>query len=105
MRTISARVRNELAAGPSLTNFPLLCSGLFYIIIELGKISREVGILARLSDPVTILKGIGPAKAKALMIKFGTLERIGNATEEELLSVKGITAENVKEIKKSFLGE
>ncbi|MBO5896442.1 MAG: excinuclease ABC subunit UvrC [Clostridia bacterium] len=58
-----------------------------------------------LSAALTEIKGIGPAKAKSLMIKFGTLDRIGNATQEELLSVKGITAENVREIKKSFHGE
>ena len=39
------------------------------------------------------------------MIKFGTLDRIGNATEEELFSVKGITADNVQEIRKAFHGE
>ena len=66
---------------------------------------RKKHTKSALSATLTEIKGIGPAKAKALMIKFGTLERIGNATEEELLSVKGITAENVKEIKKSFLGE
>jgi ERCC4-type nuclease len=39
------------------------------------------------------------------MIKFRTLDRIGNATEEELLSVKGITKKDVEEIKKTFFGE
>ncbi len=66
---------------------------------------RKKHTKSALSATLTEIKGIGPAKAKALMIKFGTLERIGNATEEELLSVKGITADNVQEIRKSFHGE
>ena len=33
-------------------------------MIIIGKNLREVKVLARLSDPITILKGIGPAKAK-----------------------------------------
>ena len=61
--------------------------------------------MARLSDPVTILKGVGPAKAKALIIKFGTLQRIGEATRAELMSVKGITEEIANEIIKAFKGE
>ena len=44
-----------------LTIFPLRCSGFFIII---GKNLPEVKELARLSDPITMLKGIGPAKAK-----------------------------------------
>ena len=39
-----------------------LQSGLFFIII--GKNLPEVKCLAKLSDPITMLKGIGPAKAK-----------------------------------------
>ncbi len=60
---------------------------------------------AALSNTLTEIRGIGPKKAKALMIKFGALEKIGNATVEELTSVKGVTEENAKEIKKAFFGE
>ncbi len=66
---------------------------------------RKKHTKSALSAALTEIKGIGSAKAKGLMIKFGTLERIGNATPEELMSVKGITAENVKEIQKTFNGE
>ena len=66
---------------------------------------RKKHTKSALSQSLTEIKGIGPAKAKSLMIKFRTLERIGNATEEELLSVKGITKKDVEEIKKTFFGE
>lgn len=57
------------------------------------------------SQTLTEINGIGPAKAKSLMLKFGSLEKIGNATTEELMTVKGITAVNAQEIKKAFFGE
>ena len=66
---------------------------------------RKKHTKSALSQSLTEIKGIGPAKAKSLMIKFRTLERIGNATEDELLSVKGITKKDVEEIKKTFFGE
>jgi excinuclease ABC subunit C len=66
---------------------------------------RKKHTKSTLSQSLTEIKGIGPAKAKSLMIKFRTLERIGNATVDELLSVKGITKKDVEEIKKTFFGE
>jgi RecG-like helicase len=36
----------------------------FYYNVIISKSTREVKIVARLTDPVTILKGVGPAKAK-----------------------------------------
>lgn len=44
------------------------------------------------------IRGIGPTKAKALLLSFGTLGAIKNATQEQILSVKGISrtdAENI----------
>ena len=58
-----------------------------------------------LSASLTEIKGIGEAKAKALIKEFGTLEKIGNASEDELLKIKGITPEIIKEISKTFHGE
>ena len=51
------------------------------------------------------IKGIGPAKAKALIMKFGSLQKIGEATQAELMSVNGITEANAYEIIKAFKGE
>jgi excinuclease ABC subunit C len=40
---------------------------------------------------LTEIKGIGAKKANELMLHFGTLAALKNATREELLQVKGIT--------------
>lgn len=45
------------------------------------------------------IEGIGPAKKKALLEKFGSVEKIKNASVEELLRIKGINEEIVKKIK------
>ncbi len=51
------------------------------------------------------IKGIGEKKAQTLMIKFKTLEAIGKADKETLMSVPGITEANAVEIIKAFKGE
>lgn len=66
---------------------------------------RKKHTKSALSASLTDIKGIGPAKAKSLIIKFGTLQRIGEATIPELMSVKGITEANAVEIIKTFRGE
>ena len=43
--------------------------------------------------------GIGKTRRDALLKKFGTIERIKNASIEELLEVKGITEEIAKRLK------
>ena len=47
----------------------------------------KTGIASRLDA----IPGIGPARRKALLIKFGSIDKIREATEEELQSVPGIT--------------
>ena len=47
------------------------------------------------------IEGIGEVKKKALLKEFGSVERIKNASIEELTKVKGITkklAEKIKEV-------
>lgn len=46
------------------------------------------------------IEGIGPAKKKALLENFGSVERIKNADIEELTKVKGITKSLAERIKK-----
>lgn len=57
------------------------------------------------SATLTQIKGIGEKKAKNLMIKFKTLDAIGKADKETLMSVPGITEANAVEIIKAFKGE
>lgn len=46
------------------------------------------------------IKGIGKVKKQELLKRFGSVEKIKNATEEELKQVKGITEEIIKQLKK-----
>ncbi len=40
---------------------------------------------------LTQIKGVGAKRANDLMLHFGTLQRLKNATKEELMEVKGVT--------------
>ncbi len=66
---------------------------------------RKKHTKSALSAALTDIKGIGEKKAKNLMIKFKTLEVIGKADKEALMSVPGITEANAIEIIKAFKGE
>lgn len=46
------------------------------------------------------IEGIGPAKKKALLMKFGSVEEMSKASIEELMEVKGISKEMAERIKK-----
>ena len=50
------------------------------------------------SSSLLEIKGIGASKTNALFQQFKTLERIKNASVEELAAVKGITRQNAEEI-------
>lgn len=58
-----------------------------------------------LNATLTSIRGIGDKKAKNLMLKFKSLEAIGKADKETLMSVPGITEANAVEIIKAFKGE
>lgn len=53
------------------------------------KARGRIGVASRLDA----IPGIGPARRKSLLEKFGDVEGIRNASLEELLTVKGITEE------------
>jgi excinuclease ABC subunit C len=57
-----------------------------------------VGLASRLDS----IPGIGPARRKALLMSFGSLDRIVQATIEELTGIRGITPEIAQEIKSSL---
>lgn len=48
---------------------------------------------AGLASRLDAIPGIGPARRKALLQRFGSLDAIRQASIEELTSVKGITPE------------
>ncbi len=51
---------------------------------------------------LTEIKGVGAKRANDLMLHFGTLSALKEATEEELLKVKGINAETAQAICEYF---
>ena len=48
------------------------------------------------------IKGIGEKKARAVLLKFGTLEAVKNATADELAEVKGVSVKDAKSIYSYF---
>ncbi len=59
----------------------------------------------QLSSPLDSIRGLGPARKKALMKRFGSFKNICNAQASDLKLIKGITEEIVAEIKKLKAGE
>ena len=45
-----------------------------------------------------LIEGIGPVKKKRLLQRFGSVKRIAEASEEELLAIPGITKKDVKNL-------
>lgn len=66
---------------------------------------RKKHTKSALSASLMQIKGVGEAKAKALILKFSTLENIRNADIGELCSVPGITAALAEEIYRTLHGE
>ena len=63
---------------------------------------RNIHSKNALSSVLTEIDGIGKAKRRALMDRFGTLDRIMRASAEELASVSGISAGLARQIKDYF---
>lgn len=57
------------------------------------------------TSALTEINGIGEKRARALLMRFSTLENIAKASEAEIAEVKGITAAAAHEIFKAFHGE
>ena len=89
--------RNEIEISKELLNFiTLFQDEVHKTAIEYHKKLRNEGMLKSALDDI---KGIGPAKRKALLQKFGTVENIKNASIEEIMGVKGITEEIARKLK------
>jgi len=55
-----------------------------------------------ISSALSTIPGIGPIKKKRLLQKFGSFKRVKDATDEELLSVAGITKKDIEKLR-SFI--
>ena len=65
---------------------------------------RKLRARARLASPLDQVAGIGPRRRRALLRRFGSVKRIGEATAEELASVPGITLTLAAQIKERLAG-
>ncbi len=63
---------------------------------------RSLHSKRNLASVLEEIDGVGKKKQKALMEKFGTIDKIMNATEEELCTAEGIGKELAKKIKNHF---
>ncbi len=66
---------------------------------------RSLHSKRNLASVLEEIDGVGNKKRKALMDKFGTIDKIISATEEELSTVEGIGPELAKKIRKYFKEE
>ena len=67
--------------------------------IEYHRSLRGKAVLHSVLDDIT---GIGPKRRKALMKQFGDLEKIKEASIEELSSVEGMTQKTAEEVFRFF---
>src|SRR5207253_8407420 len=65
---------------------------------------RKLRARARLASPLDQVAGIGPRRRRALLRRFGSVKRIGEATAAELASVPGITLTLAAQIKERLAG-
>ncbi len=63
---------------------------------------RSLHSKRNLASVLQEIEGVGPKKRKALMEKFGTIDKIMGATEEELAKTQGIGPELAKKIRSYF---
>ena len=88
-RALMDEDRNEIKISEDL--FKLIT--LFQDTVHDTAISyhRKLRDKALTKSELDSIKGIGEAKKKALLKKFGSVEKIKNASIEELMEIKGIT--------------
>jgi excinuclease ABC subunit C len=65
---------------------------------------RKLRARARLASPLDDIRGIGPRRRRALLRRFGSLRRVGEASPEALASVPGITLTVAAQIKERLAG-
>ena len=95
--------RNELKLSDNLMNLITLFQDTVHeTAIGYHKKLRDKEITKSELDEI---EGIGPAKKKALLEKFRSVEKIKQASVEELIEIPGITEKIAEKIKKKVIGE
>ncbi len=95
-RALIDKDRNEIKISKELLNFiTIFQDEVHNTAIEYHRKLRDKEMLKSELDEI---KGIGEAKRKELLKKFGTIENIKKANLEELTSIKGINEKLAREI-------
>jgi len=63
---------------------------------------RKLRARARLRSRLDAIAGVGPRRRRALLRRFGSLRRIGEASAEELAAIPGITLTLAAQIKEEL---
>ncbi len=88
--------RKEIKLSENLMNLVTLFQDTVHeIAIGYHKKLRDKGVTKSAIDEI---EGIGPVKKKALLMKFGSVEKMSKSSIEELMEVKGISEEIAKKI-------
>ena len=99
-RALMDENRNEIQISEKLFNLITLFQDTVHdTAITYHRKLRDKSVIKSDLDNI---KGIGEAKKKALLKKFGSVEKIKNASVDELIEVKGINRELAKKIKESL---
>jgi excinuclease ABC subunit C len=81
-----------------------------YLVQRIRDEAHRFGITAHrarrskqgMASALDTIPGVGPARRKALLKHFGSVDKIRSATMEELMAVKGISADVAESIKASL---
>lgn len=81
-----------------------------YLVQRIRDEAHRFGITAHrarrskqgMASAMDVIPGVGPARRKALLKHFGSVDKIRSATMEELTAVKGITVDVAESIKASL---
>jgi excinuclease ABC subunit C len=81
-----------------------------YLVQRIRDEAHRFGITAHrarrskqgMASALDVIPGVGPARRKALLKYFGSVDKIRSATMEELMAVKGISADVAESIKASL---
>ena len=96
-RALMNKERKELTISENLMNLITLFQDTVHdTAIGYHKKLRDEAITKSVLDEIP---GIGTVKKVALLKKFGSIEKIKDANEDEIASVKGINLELAKKIK------
>ena len=99
-RALMDENRNEIQISEKLFNLITLFQDTVHdTAITYHRKLRDKSVIKSELDNI---KGIGEAKKKALLKKFGSVEKIKNANIDELILVKGINRELAENIKNSL---